>query len=198
MDNDSSADVSIAPNNIYDTANTDFKSMMAQLEADIDRLRRELLVLHDERKRASEIIAEIDQYDARYETAKSEAKKAKDNRDIAKSSLRALIAGDAQTTVEFHKADDGTHKPGPTVIEGDSIAAVFADPPLALADRMAARLKEYELTSAGHREGIARALADDLKVTEAEVIDAANIDDRFDIVLISFNGEPCGAVRLLL
>lgn len=78
------------------------------------RLRRELGAMVDQRKRAAELVEEVDREDTRYESSKAEAKKAKDAREVAKASLRALIKGDAQATVDFDAKDDGKQQPGPT------------------------------------------------------------------------------------
>lgn len=82
------------------------------LEIENARLKRELASMVDDRHRAAELVDEADRADAEYEDAKARAKKAKEAREVAKSSLRALIHGDAQVQIDLSEKDDGKQAPG--------------------------------------------------------------------------------------
>lgn len=84
------------------------------LRLQVERLTRENEAHHQRNQRTIEIVNEIDQAEALYEAAKSEAKKHKEELTASKASLRALVAGDVQVEVNFDETDDGAHQPGPT------------------------------------------------------------------------------------
>jgi hypothetical protein len=84
-----------------------------RLDIENQRLRRELDSAVDRLKRSGELVDEVDRADSIYESAKAEAKRAKEQREQAKASLRALIKGEVQVEIDMSEKDDGQHAPGP-------------------------------------------------------------------------------------
>jgi hypothetical protein len=78
-------------------------------------------------------------------------------------------------------------------------AEVLSFPAKQLPDRIEARLREYAKASNGYHEGLAMALAGDLKVDVGDVVAAAKADTfRFDVYLGAAGSESQEIVRLLL
>ncbi len=125
---------------------------------------------------------------------------------MVKSGRRKFVVGPDDQAIRLVFAPDGV-KPG----DGGYLASQFmsADvkkhaeilsfPSNQLPDRIEARLREYAKTSAGFHEGLAMALAGDLKVEVGDVVAAAKADTfRFDVYLGAAGSESQEIVRLLL
>lgn len=117
---------------------------------------------------------------------------------------RSVIGPDSEVARFLFGPDGGALTEGcdavrflPAGLRVDKANEVLAFPAHELADRMAARLREYSPTSEGVNEGLVLALAGDLKVPMEDIVDAAMSNpNRFELSSASTNGVSEQTVRL--
>lgn len=88
----------------------------------------------------------------------------------------------------------------PASLPAEKTGEVLAFPERELADRIEARLREYEpIKATGYHEGMAEAIAGDLRVSAEDVVRAAKADSfRFEVRAEDIAGTSREVVRLLL
>ncbi len=125
---------------------------------------------------------------------------------MVKSGRRKFVVGPDDQAIRLVYAPDGVNGGDGGYLASQFLSAdvkkraeILSFPANQLPDRIEARLREYTVASTGYHEGLAMALAGDLKVEVGDIVAAAKADTfRFDVYLGAAGSESQEIVRLLI